>query len=110
MALQSWLLTDLNQGVFLPNLELRPVDFNGPHTAGMHLKKHVLRGGHSDGIDVIDINNELLRKTDTNSRYGNPSCLVWRCGTRLALTRAWPRAPAIHQHSRAERHGLAQWF
>jgi hypothetical protein len=61
MALQSWLLTDLDQGVFLPDFELRPADFKGNCPAGMHIKKQVLRGGLCDVVDIIDIDNGLLR-------------------------------------------------
>jgi hypothetical protein len=55
MNKQSWVLTDLDHGVYLPELELGPADFTGDLVQGLRVKKHVLRGGLSDGVDVIEL-------------------------------------------------------
>ena len=57
MAGQSWLLTDLDERVYVPDLELGPADFTGEQVRGLRIHKHVLRGGLSDGVDVIEIEN-----------------------------------------------------
>ena len=61
MTKQSWLLTDLDQGVYQPELELGPTDFTGDFVQGLRVKKHVLRGGLSDGVDVLELDNGALR-------------------------------------------------
>lgn len=58
---QSWLLTDVDQRVYLPELELGPADFTGEQVRGLRVRKHVLRGGLSDGVDVIELENGALR-------------------------------------------------
>ncbi|HEY4310222.1 MAG TPA: aldose 1-epimerase family protein [Pirellulales bacterium] len=61
MSEQSWLLTDVDQRVFVPELELGPADFTGDQVRGLRVKKYVLRGGLSEGVDVIELENGLLR-------------------------------------------------
>ena len=63
MSRQSWLLTDVLERVFVPELELGPTDFTGEQVRGLRVKKHVLRGGMSDGVDVIELENDALRVT-----------------------------------------------
>jgi len=63
MPKQSWLLTDVDQGVYLPALELGPADFAGERVRGVRVRKHVLRGGLSEGVDVLELENGPLRVT-----------------------------------------------
>lgn len=61
MTKQSWVLTDVDQGVYLPELELGPADFTGDSVRGLRMRKHVLHGGLSEGVDVIELENGALR-------------------------------------------------
>jgi galactose mutarotase-like enzyme len=61
MTKQSWVLTDLDHGIYLSDLELGPADFTGDLVQGLRVKKHVLRGGLSDGVDVLELDNGALR-------------------------------------------------
>jgi galactose mutarotase-like enzyme len=61
MTRQSWLLTDVDRGIYLTELELGPADFTGEQVRGLRVRKHVLRGGPSDGVDVLEIENGALR-------------------------------------------------
>jgi len=61
MTKQSWLLTDLDRGVYLPDLELGPADFTGEMVRGLRVTKQVLRGGFSEGVDVLELDNGALR-------------------------------------------------
>ncbi|HVU86355.1 MAG TPA: aldose 1-epimerase family protein [Pirellulales bacterium] len=58
---QSWLLTDVDQRVFVPELERGPADFTGELVRGLRVKKYVLRGGLGDGVDVIEVENGAVR-------------------------------------------------
>jgi hypothetical protein len=51
-----WLLTDSASGVCLDSLEVGPRDVPGA-LAGFYVRKRRLRGGLSDGVDVIEIHS-----------------------------------------------------
>jgi len=103
MTMQSWLMTDIDQGVFVPELELGPADFTGEHTRGLRVKKSVMRGGLSDGVEVIDIENGLLRARVLPTRgmgihrvgCGNVE-LGWRSPVRGPVH---PKFVNLHEHS-----------
>jgi galactose mutarotase-like enzyme len=51
---KSWVLTDRSKGIWVEELELTTEDLGG---AGASVRKRVLRGGLSDGVDVIEVDN-----------------------------------------------------
>ena len=55
MATKSWKLTDTRAGVFVEQLKIGPEDVSG--AKGFSLAKRTLRGGLSDGVDVIHVDN-----------------------------------------------------
>ena len=61
MTRQSWILTDTDKGVYLPQLALGPADFTGEQVRGLRVTKSILRGGVSDAVDVLDLENGALR-------------------------------------------------
>lgn len=68
MTKQSWIVTDVDDGIYLSDFELGPTDFTGEQVRGLRVRKHVLRGGLSDGVDVVEIENGTLRATILPSR------------------------------------------
>ena len=75
MTRQSWLLTDVEQGVYLADLELGPTDFTGDQVRGLRVRKHVLRGRLSEGVDVVEIENGAAAGHDpADARHGHPPC------------------------------------
>ncbi len=60
MAKKTWTLTDLEQGVYIEQIALGPENVGGTAT-GYSVSKRTLRGGLSDGVDVIEVNNGVFR-------------------------------------------------
>ncbi len=56
MAKQTWVVTDVEQDVYLESLALSPGNVKGKAT-GYSVSKRTLRGGLRDGVDVIEVNN-----------------------------------------------------
>ena len=54
MTATSWVLTDRDEGIWVEDLELTEKDIG---CAGASVRKRVLRGGLSDGVEVIEIDN-----------------------------------------------------
>lgn len=54
MTAKSWVLTDRSKGIWVEELELTAEDLG---CAGASVRKRVLRGGLSDGVDVIEVDN-----------------------------------------------------
>jgi galactose mutarotase-like enzyme len=61
MTRQAWLLTDIDQGVYLQELALGPADFTGEQVRGLRARKSTLHGGPSEGVDVVELENGPLR-------------------------------------------------
>lgn len=59
MALKSWKLTDVAGRVHLDQLDVRPDDVGGS-ARGYSVSKRTLRGGRSEGVDLVRINNGRL--------------------------------------------------
>src|SRR4051794_25612614 len=62
MPIESRVLTDVAKGVWTERFELR--ESAGLRLAGSRdwsIKKSTLRGGPSDGVDVVDLDNGALR-------------------------------------------------
>ncbi len=60
MAAKSWILTDRSDRTYIENLTSGPEDVGG-QVHGYSIRKLVLRGGLSEGIDLIHIDNGLMR-------------------------------------------------
>ena len=54
MTATSWVLTDRDEGIWVEDLDLTEKDIG---CAGASVRKRVLRGGLSDGVEVIEIDN-----------------------------------------------------
>ncbi len=59
MSLKTWPLTDLGTGVYVEELSLTPADVGGS-AEGYSVTKKRLRGGVSDGVDLIHVDNGPL--------------------------------------------------
>jgi hypothetical protein len=55
MPKKSWLLTD-EANTYVEHMDIGPDDVGGP-AQGYSVTKRTLRGGPSDGVDVIEVNN-----------------------------------------------------
>ena len=62
MTRRSWIVTDVDRDLYVEQLELGPADL-GDAAAAFSLRKRTLRGGLRDGVDVIEVDNGLLRFT-----------------------------------------------
>lgn len=69
MADSRWVLTDVSKGIYLPEFQLSPRTPDKftdaatwfPGHTDWSISKRTLRGGLSDGVDVIDVNNGPLQ-------------------------------------------------
>lgn len=60
MAKRTWILTDLEQDVFVEQLSVGPDQVGGAST-GYAVTKRTLRGGRRDGVDAVEIDNGRFR-------------------------------------------------
>ncbi|MDE0737112.1 MAG: DUF4432 family protein, partial [Pirellulaceae bacterium] len=59
MAAKTWVLTDVAQQEYVDSFQLTAKDLPGA-PAGLEISKRTLRGGLSDGVDVVRLNNGKL--------------------------------------------------
>ena len=59
MAAKTWVLTDVAQQKYVDSFQLTAKDLPGA-PAGLEISKRTLRGGLSDGVDVVRLNNGKL--------------------------------------------------
>lgn len=62
MPAKTWTLIDLDRDVFVKELKLGPSEV-GISDGNFSLRKRTLRGGLRDGLNVVEIDNGLLRVT-----------------------------------------------
>ena len=60
MPHKTWLLTDVDQDVYVDQITLGPEQVGGP-ARGYSVTKRTLRGGLRDGVDVIEVHNGRFR-------------------------------------------------
>ena len=60
MATKSWMLTDVDQDVYVDDLTISSADVPGA-PAGLSVTKRRLRGGLRDGVDVVEVDNGTFR-------------------------------------------------
>ncbi len=60
MAETTWILTDRAERTYVERLEVTPQQVGGA-ASGYRIHKHRLRGGLSDGVDVVHVDNGKLR-------------------------------------------------
>jgi len=60
MTQKTWTLTDRDADIYVDHLTVGPTDVGGAAT-GYHLTKRTLRGGRSEGVDVIEVDNGVFR-------------------------------------------------
>jgi hypothetical protein len=60
MPRKTWTLTDVDAGVYLEQVSLGP-DQVGGLARGYRVTKRTLRGGLSDGVDVVEVDNGRFR-------------------------------------------------
>ena len=70
----AWVLTDADRRVWVERLELGPGELGLPEDSGAFIRKTTLRGGLSDGIDLIEVCNGALSFTVLPTRGMG----VWR--------------------------------
>lgn len=77
MARKTWTLTDVDAGIYMEQISLGP-DQVGGRTRGYRVTKRTLRGGLSDGVDVVEVDNGRFRFVVVPTRGMG----VWRasCG------------------------------
>jgi hypothetical protein len=73
MAEQTWILTDVENDVYVEGLSLGPAEVGGP-AQGYSVIKRTLRGGLREGVDVIEVHNGRLRFVIVPTRGMN----LWR--------------------------------
>ncbi|MEI6970031.1 MAG: aldose 1-epimerase family protein [bacterium] len=59
----SWVLTDTSKGVWVESLALSASDLGIKGFPSAGIRKYTLRGGFSDGVDVIEVNNGTMSIT-----------------------------------------------
>ena len=67
MADNIWKLTDVASQTYIPELLIQPADVGGA-AQGYSIQKRTLRGGRSDGVDVVHVDNGTLSFTVLPSR------------------------------------------
>ncbi|NUQ63334.1 MAG: aldose 1-epimerase family protein [Pirellulales bacterium] len=60
MPKSTWILTDVDQDLYVESIALSPRNVGGAAT-GYFLGKRTLRGGLRDGVDVIEVDNGTFR-------------------------------------------------
>ena len=60
MATRTWVLTDVDQDVYVDELAISPRDVEGAAT-GFAVRKRRLHGGLREGIDLIEVDNGAFR-------------------------------------------------
>ena len=102
---RTWTLTDVDAGIYVEQLSLGPDQVGGP-ARGYRVTKRTLRGGLSDGVDVIEIDNGLFRFVVIPTRgmgVWRASCGAMQLGWKSprqsvksfgVITRNWTRAHA----------------
>jgi galactose mutarotase-like enzyme len=60
MAQRTWILTDLEQDLFVEQISIGPDQVGGAAT-GYAITKRTLRGGRRDGVDAVEIDNGRFR-------------------------------------------------
>lgn len=73
MATKSWVLTDVAEGTYHEAVSLSGAEL-GELFADCRITKSTLRGGLSDGVDVVEVNNGRLRYVVVPTRGMN----VWQ--------------------------------
>ena len=56
MSTKTWKLIDVAAGVYVEEINITPENVGGP-AGGYSVAKHTLRGGLSDGVDVVRVAN-----------------------------------------------------
>ncbi len=67
-AMRSWTLTDVEGRTWVEDFELKPSDVATASTFDWRIRKSVLHGGVSDGVDLIEIDNGNLAFTVVPTR------------------------------------------
>ena len=61
MSRKTWTLTDVDAGIYVEQIVWVGPDQVGGSAHGYRVTKRTLRGGLSDGVDVIEVDNGLFR-------------------------------------------------
>ena len=87
MAKKTWTLTDVDNDIYVEEINLCPDDVEGG-AGGYSVRKRTLRGGLRDGVDVIEVDNGSFRFTVIPTRGMG----IWR-GTLGDVQLGW-KSPA----------------
>ncbi len=106
MPTQTVVLTDVAQGVYLDEYRLGPdAELQMPGSADWSISKRTLRGGVSEGVDVVEVNNGSFRVSLLPTRGMG----LWR-GEYLGIPLGWSSPVAMPVNPRwvnlTERKGL----
>ncbi len=93
MTTQSWILTDTSQGTYLPDFHIGPDDLAGSSgrsggAGEWSVQRTILRGGLSDGVELVEIDNGRMRLVILPTRGMG----VWRTQRGESETLGW-RSP-----------------
>jgi len=92
MATKTWTLSDIEQDSFVEEITIAPQQVEGA-ASGYSVAKRRLRGGLRDGVDVVEVDNGLLRFVVTPTRGMG----IWRAGLgNLVLGWQSPVAGPVH--------------
>lgn len=81
---QTWVLTDREQDIWVDKLELDAEALGLASDSGVAIRKHTCRGGLSDGVDMIEVENGPLRYAILPTRGMG----LW-CGEYRGLRLGW---------------------
>lgn len=71
---KSWVLTDVDKGVHLENWEITSSGVGLDLSPGWSIRRRTMRGGLSDGVDIVEVDNGALSFTVVPTR----GMSVWR--------------------------------
>ena len=81
MAKKSWTLTDVENNINVDSISIGPSDVEGA-ADGYSVKKHVLRGGRRDGVEVIHVDTGTISYVVLPQR-GMGIWKAWHGGTEI---------------------------
>lgn len=106
MKPRKWVLTDVEQGIWLENFETA-ASGRGKSKARWSIRKRTMRGGLADGVDVVEVDNGVLSFSVLPTRGMG----IWR-GACSGLALGWRspvRGPVHPKFVRLEERGGLGW-
>ena len=89
MTKRIWTLADRDADVYVDHLTVGPADVEGDAT-GYHVTKRTLRGGRSEGVDVIEVDNGAFATRLTQPAEGDKDVVGGRGDEAKGAVRVLP--------------------